>query len=125
MAKNVNEIDDFGIPSLSEDMASYDFRDTGLPMNTIILSKDGEKHGPRVKFQQDYGKRLNSNNTTSVTISEYLEVPRSQKWQLSSKDFALAREFILKNKDVLLQYWSGEILTRELEARLVKVTGYA
>lgn len=119
------DVDTFGIPReeiVAEDMASYDYRDTGLPMNVIILSRGGEKHGPRVKFQQDYGQRLKSDDAISLTISNDPEVPRDQKWKLSSNDFKMAREFVLKNKDLLLKYWMGELLTRDLEAGLVKVS---
>lgn len=118
------EVDGFGIPkdqSIAEDMASYDYRDTGLPMNVIILSKGGERHGPRVKFQQDYGRRLKSDEAVSLTISDNPEVPRDQKWKLSTQDFKMAREFVIKNKDLLLRYWRGELLTRDLEAGLMKV----
>lgn len=113
-------VDSFGIP-LAEDMASYDKRDTGLPMNVIILSRGGEKHGPRVKFQQDHGQRLNRRNTTSVTISDDPKIPKGQKWELSAQDFKMACQFIRKNKALLLKYWRGELLTRELEAGLTKV----
>lgn len=123
MKKNISEnVDEFGLP-ISEDVASYDHRDTGLPMNVIILSRSGERHGPRVKFQQDYGQRLKSGNdhTTSLTVTADPKVPRDQRWRLTTKDFLLAREFILKNKDLLLKYWRGELLTRELESSLMKI----
>ena len=114
-------VDHFGLPTLEEDMASYDKRDTGLPFNVMILSRGGAKHGPRVKFQQDYGKRMNTDNIASVTISDDPHVVRGHKWSLSTSDFEKAVKFIKLNKAILLKYWKNEILTRDLEDGLKKV----
>ena len=103
-----------------EDACIYSFSDTGLPFNSLILG--GAKHGPRVKFQQDYGKRMNADNVASVTISDDPHVVRGHKWSLSSSDFEKAVKFIKQNKAILLKYWRNEILTRELEAGLKKVS---
>jgi hypothetical protein len=113
-------VDGFGIP-LFEDMASYDYRDTGLPMNVVILSRSGESHGPRIKIQQNYAKDLRKDDLVSVTISGDPVVPRGQKWLLTAKDFRLARKFVLLNLEILLKYWNGEMLTRELELEMKKV----
>ena len=115
-------VDRFGLSVLEEDMASYDSRDTGLNFNVMILSRGGAKHGPRVKFQQDYGKRMDADNVASVTISDDPHVVRGHKWSLSSSDFEKAVKFIKQNKAILLKYWRNEILTRELEAGLKKVS---
>jgi hypothetical protein len=114
------QVDTYGMP-LEEDMASYDSRDTGLPFNVLILSRGGAKHGPRVKFQQDYGQRMNADNVTSLTISDEPRVVRGHSWKLSPSDFKLAVKFIKLNKVVLLKYWRNEIMTRELENSLKKV----
>ncbi len=114
-------VDAFGLPSLEEDMASYDKRDTGLPFNVMILSRGGAKHGPRVKFQQDYGTRMNADNVASLTISDDPHLVRGHEWRLSPSDFKAAVKFIKMNRAILLKYWRNEILTRELEASLKKV----
>lgn len=115
-------VDSFGIPTeLTEDMASYDSRDTGLSFNVMILSRGGAKHGPRVKFQQDYGKRMNADNVASLTISDDPKLVRGHHWLLSTQDFKRAVEFVRLNKSLLLKYWRNEILTRELEAGMKRV----
>lgn len=64
---DLNEVDNSGIPIL-EDMASYREEDTGLPFIVVILSRSGAKHGPRVKFQQNY-----SSNLTTTSKSRRME----------------------------------------------------
>ncbi len=116
----LESLDRLGIP-LEEDMASYDHRDTGLPFNVMISSKGGAKHGPRVKFQQDYGSRMNVSNVASVTVSDEPKVARGHEWKLPSNNFVMAAEFVRLNRRILLKYWNNAILTRELEAGLKKV----
>lgn len=78
---------------------------TGLPMVIFISPKGNAKHGPRIKVQVNYSQKANMKDAWTVTISDDPEVIDSKK-QMPAKDLKLVKEFIIKNKEILLKHWN-------------------
>jgi hypothetical protein len=111
--------DDTEIESLFE-MANLRQNSTGLPMVIWVSEKGHTQHGPRIKVSKTHSYRANITNSVSISISNEPEIVAGEG--LSNKDFELVKKYIKLNKDVLLDYWDGEIDTAELIGRLVKVS---
>lgn len=89
-------------------VASFGPEDTGLPMKIWVSTKTFS-HGPRIKVHE----------SVSVSISDTPSVKAGSG--LSNADLKLVSQYIIKNKDILLQYWNEEITTPTLVAGLKKI----
>jgi hypothetical protein len=85
-------------------------KNTGLPMNIWISTKDRTKHGPRIKVQNNHSTNIQSNEFITITLEEK---PRIIKkiWQknISNDDYKLVVNFINKNRLLILDYWENKI----------------
>lgn len=89
----------------------------GLPSNIWVSEKDAD-HEPRITVQRSKGARLQRNNTFGMTISDSPSAIGDVGSDLSSEDIATLKNFVLRNKDLLLAYWNGELDTSGLVDRL-------
>lgn len=103
------------------DMANLSPTRTGLPMVIWISERGGARHDVRVKVSLVHGRRARPDQTSSVSLRPDVEVVAGP--QLASHDFALVRRWIELNRDVLVAYWDGDLLTDEVIDRLVPLNG--
>lgn len=77
-------------------------------------NKRQNEHGgsPRIKIVNNYDEDFN--NLIDVTISDNPEPKPKNKLKISNSDFNKMRQFIIKNKDILLKRYNNEITTAEM-----------
>jgi len=102
------EIELWGMSNLRQDQ-------TNLPMIIWVHVKEGVSHGPRVKVNRSHSHKITTTDTASVSISDNPEI---KVGDLNPKDFELVKQFIIKNKKALLDYWNLRIFTDELFKRI-------
>jgi hypothetical protein len=112
MTKRAGE-EGFGLASLSPTL-------TGLPMVVWISERGGTRHDVRVKLSVVHSRRTRPDLTASVSVRPDRSIVAGP--ELDAADMALVRRWILSNRDTLVAYWDGELLTDEAIARLVPVT---
>ena len=104
------------------EMSNFRKRITGLPMNiSLQIETDEEKHYqhnlPRLKFQNNTADRVTStSDLIPVSISDNPEVLIDKPYDYTL--FKAVKEFIIKNKEALLQFWNQEIDEFELKDML-------
>jgi len=94
---------------LSE-MANIRPKNSGLSMCIYVSDKDNVKsqHSARIKVSKNYGDKISKNNTFSITISDNPEVV-GNTGDIKEKDINELKQFIIKNKELLLNYWNLKI----------------
>jgi len=111
-------VDPFGIPEPISEMANLGPKLTGGLPKVIHIWHEGEDakgpHGARVKASF-YSDRFDKKKNVSISVSDDPQVvaPKGFKFgpQLTKKDFAAIRAWILKRKDKLLRYWIDSSIT--------------
>lgn len=102
-------------------MANFRPKSTGIPMVIWIIPKSGkEKHGPRIKVQNNYNDVISPGSWFSVTIEEIPKVVGSTK-EIKTKDIKKAISFVKKNLGSLKEYWNGLLTTDDLLEKIIKV----
>ena len=103
----------------AEDMVSLGRDLTGVD-NTIFVSTKGyAQHAARIKIAIDPPDALNATSkSTSMAIHDY----SVRGENLPSHIWEQAKQFIERNRDVLLSYWECEIDTAELIKQLKSPT---
>lgn len=99
----------------------YEFADL-VPEDTNLVSViwvDGPrnlKHGKRIKFQNNTSNCLNGGELIPITISDDPQIPNGVKSKLNikEKDLFKIKQWIILNKQVLLDYSDGKITTKQL-----------
>jgi hypothetical protein len=100
------------------EMANLSQKQTGLPVVIWVSQGMSLQHGPRVKVCN--GSKWSHDNAT-ITIHD--EIPRMiGDIGLTQDQFAKISEWIILNREALLQYWYGDLLTDELMQVLTPVT---
>jgi hypothetical protein len=89
---------------------------TGLPMIVWISERGGARHDVRVKMSLVHGRRAHPDNTASVTVRPTVEVVAGAA--PDPRDLALVRRWVEQNRDTIIDYWNGDLLTDEVVARL-------
>ncbi len=99
----------------AEDMVSLRRDLTGVD-NTIFVSTKGyAQHAPRIKIAVDPPDTFNATSKSlSMAINDY----SVRGEYLAPRIMEQAKQFIERNRDVLLRYWNCEIDTAELIKRL-------
>lgn len=91
--------------------------ETGLPVNIWIdelgADRQNKHYRPRIKFQNDYGDRINLSNMTPISIDQNPEIIEG-KCEIKKKDLKEIINFILDNQNVLMKHWNREIGTMQL-----------
>lgn len=90
------------------EMANLFSKHTGLPFVVWISYKGGAQHDVRVKVSR--GPKVHPSEMVSVAIRPDIRVVEGH---LSASDFALLSRWIQLNYDTLLQYWEGDIDTKD------------
>lgn len=99
----------------------YEFADL-VPEDTNLVAViwvDGPRnmpHSRRIKFQNNTCPSLNGGEMIPVTISDDPQIPNSVKSKLNIKEKELTRikQWIILNKQILLDYADGKLTTKQL-----------
>lgn len=108
-------------------MTNLDKRRTNLPMMIWVKTVpiDKEHDVPCVMFNNTYANRVERSEMVSISISDNPEIlsKPSPKLQISAKDFEKLKQWIIKNKTVLLEYWNsnGSMCISNFLSRIKKV----
>jgi hypothetical protein len=89
---------------------------TGLPMVVWISERGRSRHDVRVKVSLVPGRRLDPGRMCSVSVRPDVDVVAGGP--LATVDLDLVRRWIDLNKDTIVDYWNGKLLTDEAIARL-------
>lgn len=101
------------------EMSNYSGKELNLPVNIWIDGPRNLKHGRRIKIQNNYSNNFQENDLITMTISDNPEIGKTfKKIRISNKDLKRIKEWVILNKDVLLEYTEGNMSTRELDSRL-------
>ncbi len=105
---------------LFEEMSNLRKQHTGLPMVIWIQPKTrNEQHWARIKVAKQYGDKVSSDLFT-ITISDNPEVI-GETGNIKNQDIELTKEFVIKNKKILLSVWNDEITPVEAVSLFTKV----
>ena len=104
------------------EMGNLAREDTGLRM-TIWFSTDNHSSGPRIKANFDGSLSFNKRDNFTVTISDHPQVmPRRDEAMVIKKigqsNLDDLCDWILINKQPLLDYWNSKISTSQLLTQL-------
>jgi hypothetical protein len=86
------------------DMANLRPERTGLPFVVFISQRGGARHDVRVKVAR--GPKVRPGEMATVAVRPRVRVVRGG---LDPAELALLAEWIEINRDVLVDYWNGEI----------------
>lgn len=105
------------------EMANATAEDTGLPMNIWLAPKTPIQHNtPRLKFQNNYSKNIQSNDLIPISISEEPEILKFDKQvRIRAEDIAILKSWIKKNLKILLAHWNNEISSAKMFKIIEKV----
>jgi hypothetical protein len=87
------------------EMANLPPRRTGLPFVAWISPKAGVPRDARVRISN--GPKVHPSELISVAIRPEVREVGSKK--MSAHDLALLKKWVEANRDVIVQYWDGEI----------------
>jgi hypothetical protein len=104
--------------SVSFEMANVSPKKTGLSTYIYVSYSQGQ-HGPRLKVCNVVGKSWSDDNFT-VSISSDPKVV-SGKVKISNKELDNVFNFMILNKNLLLDLWNGKIDNEELYDKVLKV----
>jgi hypothetical protein len=95
-------------------------RHTGLPMAVRITENEGYPHDVRVKVSTIHGGRGSWRAVPSIGVrpSPHEIVPGS----LPAADVALVSDWIVLNRNAIIEFWDGVIDFDEIAARLKRLT---
>ena len=89
---------------------------SGLPMIVWISERGRARHDARVTVSLVHGRRARPDRTASVSVRPTVEIVAGP--EIDSRDLALVRQWIEQNREVIIAYWDGDLLTDEVIARL-------
>ena len=92
---------------------------TGLPMIVWISERGPARHDARVKVSVVHGRRARPDRTASVSVRPTVEIVAVQG--LEGRDMELVRRSIELNREAIIAYWNGNLLTDEVIARVKPV----
>ena len=81
-------------------------RHTGLPFIVWVSPRGNAQHAARVKIA--LRPKMVPSEMISVTINDPIEAI-GEEGRISGRDFKLLRQWIELNREVLLQFWNGDI----------------
>jgi Domain of unknown function (DUF4160) len=92
---------------------------TGLPMIVWISERGHARHDARVKVSLIHARRARPDRTASVSVRPVVEIVAGP--ELDRRDMELVRQWIELNRELIMAYWNGDLLTDEVIARLKPV----
>lgn len=101
------------------EMANLPKKRTGAPV-IIYISGNKSSHGPRIKFFDSYSDSVGDNYDLLVpmTVSKNPEIPIEHKLNIKKKDLDKIKQWVIKNYDILMALYNGEI--DEIEAGITQ-----
>ena len=103
------------------DMANLPPETTGLPMVVWVPQRGRSRHDVRVKVSLVHGRRMNVDQTASVSVRPGVAVVAGPP--LAKGDLEAVTRWIDLNRETIVEYWQERIYTNELLARLVPLDG--
>ena len=86
-----------------------------LPSNIWILAKDEDRpRGPRMRIPRNKSDMPQVEDAYWMTIADAPETIGPTGFELSAQDFDYLKNFIVRNKAILLAHWNGEIGSEEV-----------
>ena len=98
------------------EMANLSATLTGLPMIVWISERGRARHDVRVNASLAHGRRAHPDRTASVSVRPTVEIVPGP--ELDGRDMELVRRWIEMNREAIMAYWNGDLLTDEVIARL-------
>lgn len=95
------------------EMANIDQQDTGLAVMVYVSPKNAN-HGPRIKFMNSYSNGYDSKLVLPMTIDDKPIIPISFNRKIKQRDINDIKNWIILNKDILLDYWYSKITTKQM-----------
>jgi len=100
LTEGSSEVDDL------QEMATLRKKRSGLPVNLYLddsMSYKGGGHGKRIKFQPDKGDHPITREMIPMSISDNPEIlEKNAKLDISVSDINLIKNFVKKNKSLLI-----------------------
>lgn len=105
------------------EMANLFQSDTGLPMIVWAdVNRLGKHNEPRIKVSTSHAAHVSDGELIPVLLSEHPKIlEKTKKDALSPNDLKLVGQFIALNKDILMQYWNGEISSKAFTNAILKL----
>ena len=97
--------------------------DSGLEVNIWISSSGNAKHGRRIKVQRNYAVKFDIQNLFSVSINDTPEVVSGSQGEVTDDTLEKLFQFIIRNKETLLEHWNGDIDARDALNTIAKTEG--
>ena len=101
------------------EMANLGPKNTGIPNYVIwISSGQGVRHGPRIKVVR--GVKWNPNESATIPLTGMPRVIGDIG--ITQDEFSKIVDWININRQLLLQYWDGDMLTSDFIEQMKKIT---
>ena len=110
------------------EMANISQRTTGLDVIIWVQTNNTQSTGkhnlPRIKFQNNTATKIQTNVLIPISISDnptiLLKNSDLNKIKISQTQINGIKQWIMKNKEILIDYWEENITTDELFQKLKK-----
>ena len=112
-------------------MATISQNTTGLDVIIWVQTNNTQSTGkhnlPRIKFQNNTATKIQINELIPISISDdpkiLLKNNDLNKIKISQTQINGIKQWIMKNKEILIDYWEEKITTDELFQKLKVVIG--
>lgn len=108
---------------LLTEMSNLVKRKTGLPViiwvDDIGNNRNNKHFEPRIKIQNDYGDRANS-NTISMSIDKNNPKILAGEPAIKQKDINQVKQWVKDNYEPLMEYWEGKIDIEDFKDKVFK-----
>lgn len=110
------------------EMANISQNTTGLDVIVWVQTNNTQSTGkhnlPRIKFQNNTSTKIQINELIPISISDnpkiLLKNNDLNKIKISQAQINVIKQWIIKNKEILIDYWEEKITTDELFQKLKK-----
>lgn len=101
------------------EMSNYKGKKYNLLVNIWVDGPRALKHGKRIKFQNNYSEKFDETDLLTLTISDEPQLGKTfKKVKVKNKDIEKLKQWVILNKNVLLQFANGDIDSQDLGAML-------
>lgn len=95
---------------------------TGLPVIICVYMKDADDDIPVIKFQNTYSNKIRRTTLIPLTVSDDPHVTTPDvTLKITHDDFEKIRQWVILNKEILIQHWNYDITTADVIDRMKKV----
>lgn len=103
------------------EMANISTKRSGLPV-VVYISGLKSSHGPRIKFMNGYGT-VKPEKLLTLTVSDDPKlIPEDSKLEISEKELQQIKNWVILNKDVLLELYKGQLDEIDAALKLKKLS---